>query len=79
VSEFRGAAQVVIRDAKSYCAILMDNNNRKPVCRLYFNSTTTRYIGVFDSDKNEVRHKVAGPEDLYIFADQIESVIKAYA
>lgn len=72
-------SRVVIRDAKSYCAILMDNNNRKPVCRLYFNSTTTRYIGVFDADKNEVRHKVTGPEDLYIFADQIESVIKSYA
>ncbi len=72
-------SRVVIRDAKSYCAILMDNNNRKPVCRLYFNSNTTRYIGVFDADKNEVRHKVTGPEDLYIFADQIESVIKSYA
>lgn len=71
--------RVAIRDAKSYCAILMDNNNRKPICRLYFNSITTRHIGIFDTDKSEVRHKVTGPEDLYNFADQIESIIKSYA
>lgn len=71
--------RVVIRDAKSYCAILMDNNNRKPICRLYFNSATTRYIGIFDAEKNEIRHKVVGPEDLYGFADQIEAIIKSYA
>ncbi len=71
--------RIVIRDAKSYCAILMDNNNRKPICRLYFNSATTRHVGLFDVDKNEAKHKVAGPADLYRFADVIEKVIKSYA
>ncbi len=71
--------RIVIRDAKSYCAILMDDNNRKPICRLYFNSATTRHVGVFDTDKNEAKHKVAGPQDLYQFADDLEAVIKAYA
>ncbi|WP_158963817.1 type I restriction endonuclease [Chachezhania sediminis] len=71
--------RIYIRDSKSYCAILMDDNNRKPVCRLYFNSATTRHIGIFDSDKNEVKHKVSGPEDLYRFADDILAVVKSYA
>lgn len=71
--------RIAIRDAKSYCAILMDNNNRKPICRLYFNSATTRHVGVFDAEKNEEKHKVEGPEDLYQFADQLEATIKAYA
>lgn len=71
--------RIAIRDAKSYCAVLMDDNNRKPICRLYFNSSTTRHIGIFDTEKNEIKHKVAGPEDLYQFADALESTIKAYA
>lgn len=71
--------RIAIRDAKSYCAILMDDNNRKPICRLYFNSATTRHVGVFDAEKNEAKHKVTGPEDLYQFADQLEAIIKAYA
>ncbi|WP_108259759.1 type I restriction endonuclease [Mangrovicoccus ximenensis] len=71
--------RIAIRDARSYCAILMDNNNRKPICRLYFNSATTRHVGIFDPEKTEAKHKVAGPEDLYRFADQLEDVIRAYA
>jgi hypothetical protein len=71
--------RIAIRDAKSYCAILMDDNNRKPICRLYFNSTTTRHVGVFDANKNEAKHKVTGPQDLYQFADDLEAIIKAYA
>lgn len=33
------AKRIVMRDALSYCAILFDDNNRRPVCRLYFNSS----------------------------------------
>ncbi len=29
--------RIVMRDAQSYCAILLDDNNRKPICRLRFN------------------------------------------
>ncbi|SFI38768.1 type I restriction endonuclease [Albimonas pacifica] len=71
--------RIAIRDAKSYCAILMDDNNRKPICRLYFNSATTRHVGIFDAEKAEARHKVSGPDDLYQYVDQIEAVIKSYA
>ena len=30
--------RIVMRDVQSYCGILLDDNNRKPICRLYFNS-----------------------------------------
>jgi hypothetical protein len=33
--------RVFIRDAASYCAILFDDNNRKPICRLRFNNENT--------------------------------------
>lgn len=70
--------RIALRDAKSYCAILMDDNNRKPICRLYFNSAKTRYIGLFDSDKNETKLRADHPHDLYQHIDAIESIVQAY-
>lgn len=56
--------RIVMRDAKSYCAILLDDNNRKSIARLHFNSATARYFGTFEG-KEETRHAVAGPLDIY--------------
>lgn len=70
--------RVTLRDAKSYCAILMDDNNRKPICRLYFNSATTKNLGVFDAEKNENKIRVSAPSDLYQHVDAIEASIRAY-
>ncbi|MFC3571648.1 type I restriction endonuclease [Paracoccus simplex] len=71
--------RVTLRDAKSYCAILMDDNNRKPICRLYFNSATTKNLGVFDGEKNETKVRVTAPSDLYQHVEAIEAAIQAYA
>lgn len=62
--------RVVIRDSKSYCAILLDDNNRKTLARLHFNSPTTRYLGTF-IDKEETRHAVSALTDIYKFEDRI--------
>ncbi|WP_174279875.1 type I restriction endonuclease [Sphingomonas bacterium] len=67
--------RVVIRDSKSYCAILLDDNNRKSLARLHFNSPTTRYIGVF-TGKVETRHPVSALTDLYKFEDAIVARVK---
>ncbi|WOE75152.1 type I restriction endonuclease [Alterisphingorhabdus coralli] len=67
-------SRVVIRDAKSYCAILMDNNNRKTIARLHFNSATSRHIGLF-SGKAETRQAVDSPMDIYKYSDDILSRI----
>lgn len=71
--------RVVMRDARSYCAVLMDNNNRKPICRLHFNSRTTKSIGVFDSEKNEHKHHIQCLEEIYAHAKDIEEVVQFYA
>ena len=62
--------RIVMRDAKSYCAILLDDNNRKTIVRLHFNSPTSRYLGCF-AGKEEARHPVEGPVDLYKFEQEI--------
>ncbi|MDT8757922.1 type I restriction endonuclease [Sphingomonas psychrotolerans] len=67
--------RVVIRDSKSYCAILLDDNNRKSLARLHFNSPTTRYVGTF-VDKAETRHPVTAITDIYKLEPQILDRLK---
>jgi hypothetical protein len=54
--------RVFMRDAKSYCAILLDDNNRKPLARLHFNRAR-KYVGFFDGDAEE-RLEIEGLDDL---------------
>lgn len=56
--------RIIMRDAKSYCAILLDDNNRKTVARLHFNSPTVRYLGTFNG-KDETRVSVTEPIEIY--------------
>jgi hypothetical protein len=71
-------ARVVIRDSKSYCAILLDDNNRKSLARLHFNSPTTRYVGTFVG-KVETRHPISAMTDLYKLEDAIAARIAELA
>ena len=70
--------RVTMRDAKSYCSIFVDDNNRKPICRLYFNGKSTRSIGLFDAQKNEEKLPIESLSDIYNHADRIETTLKAY-
>lgn len=66
--------RVTPRDVRSYFGILLDNNNRKPICRLWFNGNT-KYLGVFDASKSETRIRVDGPNDLFQHADAIRESV----
>ena len=70
--------RVVHRDSKSYFAVLLDDNNRKPIARLHFNSRSVKYLGLFNAEKNETRHLIGSLDDIYQFADQIRDTVKAY-
>jgi hypothetical protein len=70
--------RVVHRDSKSYFAILLDDNNRKPIARLHFNSKKQKYIGLFDENKVETRHLLEGLDDIYLHAAEIRASVKAY-
>ncbi|OXN01577.1 type I restriction endonuclease [Bifidobacterium vansinderenii] len=67
--------RVTMRDAKSYCAILLDNNNRKPIVRLFFN-TRQKYLGLFDENKNCERHPIETLNGIYTYADQIREEVR---
>ncbi|MFC4170869.1 type I restriction endonuclease [Microvirga sp. GCM10011540] len=67
--------RIIIRDAKSYCAILLDDNNRKTIARLHFNGITTKYFGTF-AGKDEQRHLISELTQIYQYAPQIEARIR---
>jgi hypothetical protein len=67
--------RVVMRDAKSYCAVLLDDNNRKPIVRMHFNSPTARYLGTFVG-KEETRHPISDPVEIYQHGDAIVAQIE---
>lgn len=69
--------RIVYRDAQSYFAILLDDNNRKPLCRLYLGEKR-KLIGLFDAHKKETRHELASLEDIYAHADAILETIAMY-
>lgn len=67
--------RVIIRDAKSYCAILLDDNNRKTIARMHFNGITTKYLGTF-TGKEEQRNLISELTQIYQFAPQIEARLR---
>jgi hypothetical protein len=70
-------SRVVARDTKSYCGILLDDNNRKPICRLHFNRMQ-KYLGLFDEDKQEERIPLDRVEDIYRHAERLRATARQY-
>ena len=70
--------RVVYRDALSYFAILLDDNNRKPICRLYFNSKSKKYIATFDAERKEIKHEISDLNDIFDYEKDLCDIIKMY-
>lgn len=66
------------RDTQSYFGILLDDNNRKPVCRLHFNRTQ-KYVGILDADKKETRHAITKLDDIYQLSAALIDAVKLVA
>ncbi|TYR35821.1 restriction endonuclease [Sphingobacterium phlebotomi] len=70
--------RVFMRDNQSYCGILLDDNNRKPICRFYFNSNRLR-IGLFDKEKKETKYDLNELDDIYHYSEHILEMINVYS
>ena len=72
------ASRIAFRDTQSYFGILLDDNNRKPICRLHFNSSN-KYIEVFNNGKDNGEKKlIASLDDIYNFKTELLDTIKNY-
>ena len=70
-------ARVSFRDAQSYFAILLDDNNRKTVCRLYLNGIK-KYLAILDEQKKEVKNEISSLDDIFNFSDELLKVVENY-
>ncbi|MFV5688228.1 type I restriction endonuclease [Flavobacterium sp. ZT3R25] len=71
------ATRVTYRDAQSYFAVFLDDNNRKAVCRLYLNGGK-KYIGTFDENKKEIKNEIGNLDEIFNYSDLLLKTIEAY-
>lgn len=69
-------ARITYRDAQSYFSVLLDNNNRKSVCRLYFGNSR-KQIGIFDESKKETKYEIEHLDDIFNFSDKLFASVEA--
>lgn len=68
-------SRVVARPAKSYVAVLLDDNNRRPVARIAFKAISTKYLVTF-VEGDETRNPVTRPDGIYKLEGAIESRLR---
>ena len=71
------STRVTFRDAQSYFAILLDDNNRKSICRLYLNGNK-KFIGVFDEQKKETKIEITNLDDIFKQSETLNKTVEGY-
>jgi hypothetical protein len=69
--------RITHRDTQSYFGILLDDNNRKPLCRLHFNGKK-KFIGLLDENKKETRELLASVDEIYQFEEKLIQTLEYY-
>ncbi len=64
--------RIFMRDAQSYCAILLDDNNRKPICRLRFNNVQKLRIGLFNEKKEEEIISLENIDEVFNLSERLK-------
>ena len=70
--------RITIRDAKSYCAVFLDDNNRRPIVQLRFNGRQKR-VSLFAEGKELERVDIDNLDDIYKHADIIREEVRFLA
>ncbi len=66
------------RDTQSYFGVLLDNNNRKPICRFHFN-TSNKYLEVFHNGKDAGEKFLLNTlDEIYSYRDQLHQTLENY-
>ena len=76
--EILPASRIGFRDTQSYFGILLDDKNRKPSCRLHFNSSN-KYIELFNNGKdNGEKKQMSSIDEIYNYKAELLATIKNY-
>ena len=71
------AIRITYRDAQSYFAILLDNNNRKTICRLYL-SGVKKYFVTLDDQKKEVKSEINSLDDIFKYSEILFKIVESF-
>lgn len=78
LGEILDAEKVMMRDTINYCGVCFDGNSRKTICRMYFNNSQKKYLGLFDDKKTEEKFPLSQLSDIHQYSDQIKATAKRY-
>jgi len=70
--------RISLSDAKTYMAVIVDNNSHRTICRLYLNNKQ-KYIGTISDRKVETRTMIKGIEDIPAFSSLLNEAARRYA
>lgn len=72
------SSRIAYRDTLSYFGILLDDNNRKPICRLHFN-TTNKYIEIFHNGKDAgEKILLKNLDEIYNYRNKLQQTLENY-
>lgn len=72
------SSRIAYRDTLSYFGILLDDNNRKPICRLHFN-TINKYIEIFHNGKDAGEKILLNNlDEIYNYRNQLQQTLENY-
>ncbi len=69
-------SRVFLRDVQTHCGVLLDDTNRQPICKMFFN-TSKKYLSFFDLEKEE-KVPVEGVDDLFKHAERLKKAVEKY-
>ncbi|WP_316804725.1 type I restriction endonuclease [Pedobacter nototheniae] len=71
-------ARISPRDTQSYFGVLLDDNNRKPICRFHFN-TANKYLETFHNGKDAgEKNQLNSLDEIYNYRSQLHQTIENY-
>lgn len=72
------SSRIAARDTQSYFGVLLDDNNRKPICRFHFN-TANKYLETFAKGKDAgEKVLIDSPDEIYQYRGQLHQTLDQY-
>jgi hypothetical protein len=69
--------RIVMRDTASYCGVLLDDNNRKPLIRFRFGANK-RILAFMTASKDEEKVPIGDLNEIYQHADRLKATVGFY-
>ena len=71
--------RIRMRDMKGFCGVLLDGSQQKTICRLRFNSSKNKRLGLINNEnKREDRVPIEDLDDIYKYADRLKATVRSY-